>query len=581
MEPRSSPLALTSSKSNLGHLEGCAGIAGLLKCVMMLLAGVCPPNCHLWQLNPHLSVDGFPCHFETEAVDSNLNSSLTGVSSFGFGGTNGRCDVWGHARSGVRKAGKLNPRELDQIYAICPVTLGRIDYITGEPVVNRRAGHRRKHRADVLRDDFASYELSRYVYDGGFRYRRKELPLEQEAEDLEPDSSVFICGSWSGFREMEEMERNGAGMFSAQIVLGEGRYELFELCINRSQELAIYPTIDRASQILCVEGPDANGRGRRWLIDGRDAQVPAGTVFHVTFDWGQDRKELSWNQVSETRLGMALPHRHTYYVVGSFSHPERRLTALSLADDGSDSWEGAFRIGPKGHEEFQFLRDGDLQQAVYPAMPKAASGNDSASWTTLASLARGPDELGKNRHFLVQGVPGEQVRLRLSVVDAEVLVTATSAASAGPPREWRSLSGWARHQYSVVGSSNDGLHIPMVMDPSRPGVFTSVVTMREVFSEEQAAFCDTFQVAVDYDKRLVFYPEVPGSSSGEAIVLRPDAKAVGSEHVFVVRSRTPGRTFQVTLDLTAEDRRQTVSWAWVDRPKRDRFQGLAGVAASV
>ncbi|CAE8629658.1 unnamed protein product [Polarella glacialis] len=197
--------------------------------------------------------------------------------------------------------------------------------------------------------------------------------------------------------------------FSAQIVLGEGRYELFELCINRSQELAIYPTIDRASQILCVEGPDANGRGRRWLIDGRDAQVPAGTVFHVTFKWGQDRKELSWNQVSETRLGMALPHRHTYYVVGSFSHPERRLTALSLADDGSDSWEGAFRIGPKGHEEFQFLRDGDLQQAVYPAMPKAASGNDSASWTTLASLARGPDELGKNRHFLVRGVPGEQV----------------------------------------------------------------------------------------------------------------------------------------------------------------------------
>eukprot|EP00434_Breviolum_minutum_P038608 symbB.v1.2.034255.t1/scaffold4393.1/size40249/3 len=54
MEPRDTTLALTSSKSNIGHLEGSAGIAGFLKCVSMLMAGTCPPNAHCQQLNPHL-----------------------------------------------------------------------------------------------------------------------------------------------------------------------------------------------------------------------------------------------------------------------------------------------------------------------------------------------------------------------------------------------------------------------------------------------------------------------------------------------------------------------------------------------
>lgn len=99
---RERPFLKTSSKSNLGHLEAGAGIAGLIKCICMLNYATAMPNLHLLTLNPHLDVAGFPVYFETEAMDFGYNSGLTGVSSFGFGGTNARADVWGHAQGGPR-----------------------------------------------------------------------------------------------------------------------------------------------------------------------------------------------------------------------------------------------------------------------------------------------------------------------------------------------------------------------------------------------------------------------------------------------------------------------------------------------
>mmetsp|Transcript_129494 Transcript_129494/g.276181 ORF Transcript_129494/g.276181 Transcript_129494/m.276181 type:complete len:818 (+) Transcript_129494:116-2569(+) len=99
---RDIPMLKTSAKTNIGHLEAAAGVAGLIKCIMMLQYCSGAPNCHLLVLNPHLDVNGYPVYFQTESMDFGHNSGLTGVSSFGFGGTNARADVWGHAAHGQR-----------------------------------------------------------------------------------------------------------------------------------------------------------------------------------------------------------------------------------------------------------------------------------------------------------------------------------------------------------------------------------------------------------------------------------------------------------------------------------------------
>mmetsp|Transcript_11183 Transcript_11183/g.20345 ORF Transcript_11183/g.20345 Transcript_11183/m.20345 type:complete len:808 (+) Transcript_11183:37-2460(+) len=100
MTKRTMPIMLTSSKSNIGHGEAAAGMAGLIKCVLMLNAQAGMPNCHLRHINPHLDVAGFPVYFDTELQDFCTNTGVSGVSSFGFGGTNARADIWGSAHYG-------------------------------------------------------------------------------------------------------------------------------------------------------------------------------------------------------------------------------------------------------------------------------------------------------------------------------------------------------------------------------------------------------------------------------------------------------------------------------------------------
>lgn len=102
-DKRVAPFLKTSTKTNLGHMEAAAGMGGFIKCLAMLNFCAGAPNNHLVTLNPHLDVSGYPVVFETEIMDFGHNSGLTGVSSFGFGGTNARADVWGNAQKGHRK----------------------------------------------------------------------------------------------------------------------------------------------------------------------------------------------------------------------------------------------------------------------------------------------------------------------------------------------------------------------------------------------------------------------------------------------------------------------------------------------
>jgi len=108
-------LLVTSAKSNAGHLEAGAGMLGIIKCILMLRGSTGCPNCHLGSFNPHLDLEGFPILMETEHTDFAANSGLTGVSSFGFGGTNARADVWGHCTQGPRASTtgtSMRPRSL-------------------------------------------------------------------------------------------------------------------------------------------------------------------------------------------------------------------------------------------------------------------------------------------------------------------------------------------------------------------------------------------------------------------------------------------------------------------------------------
>lgn len=80
---------LGSVKTNIGHLEAAAGVAGLIKVVLSLQHGAIPPHLHFQSLNPHISPD-LPFVIPTQMYPwpAGPKPRFAGVSSFGFGGTN-------------------------------------------------------------------------------------------------------------------------------------------------------------------------------------------------------------------------------------------------------------------------------------------------------------------------------------------------------------------------------------------------------------------------------------------------------------------------------------------------------------
>ena len=84
------PLLIGSAKTNIGHLESAAGIAGLIKVVLSLQHEVLPQNLHFENPSPHIPWDSLPVRVVDKAIpwQANGRPRRAGTSSFGFSGTN-------------------------------------------------------------------------------------------------------------------------------------------------------------------------------------------------------------------------------------------------------------------------------------------------------------------------------------------------------------------------------------------------------------------------------------------------------------------------------------------------------------
>lgn len=85
------PLLISSVKTNIGHAESAAGIAGLIKLVLAFKHQYVPAHLHLKQLNPRLSLAALPARIPTHGATWSAvegKPRLAAISAFGFSGTN-------------------------------------------------------------------------------------------------------------------------------------------------------------------------------------------------------------------------------------------------------------------------------------------------------------------------------------------------------------------------------------------------------------------------------------------------------------------------------------------------------------
>ncbi|TNF22208.1 MAG: SDR family oxidoreductase [Rhodobacteraceae bacterium] len=117
--------ALGSVKSNIGHVDAAAGIAGLLKAVLALRHRAVPPSVHFTAPNPRLGLERTPFRVPRtlEPHDPARGVMRAGVSSFGIGGTN--CHVVLQEAPPSQPCGRADPADLLLVSAPSPETLTR------------------------------------------------------------------------------------------------------------------------------------------------------------------------------------------------------------------------------------------------------------------------------------------------------------------------------------------------------------------------------------------------------------------------------------------------------------------------
>jgi acyl transferase domain-containing protein len=82
--------ALGSLKTNIGHLDAAAGVAGLIKIVLALKNKLLPPSLHFKETNPKIVFENSPFYVNTRLAEWTPECGVrrAGLSSFGIGGTN-------------------------------------------------------------------------------------------------------------------------------------------------------------------------------------------------------------------------------------------------------------------------------------------------------------------------------------------------------------------------------------------------------------------------------------------------------------------------------------------------------------
>jgi natural product biosynthesis luciferase-like monooxygenase protein/amino acid adenylation domain-containing protein len=153
-------IALASLKSNVGHLDTVAGLAGLIKAALALHHGEIPPSLHFEKPNPQLDFDSGPFFVNTalRPWPRGAVPRRAAVSSFGIGGTNAHAVL--EEAPPPHTTPSLRPQQLVLLSARAPEAL--------EAAAQRLASHLKAQPGLPLADVAFSHSVGRR----GFEYRR-------------------------------------------------------------------------------------------------------------------------------------------------------------------------------------------------------------------------------------------------------------------------------------------------------------------------------------------------------------------------------------------------------------------------
>ncbi|MFY1661553.1 AMP-binding protein [Micromonospora sp. WMMD1274] len=184
--------ALGSVKTNIGHLDAAAGIAGLIKTVLAVRHGVIPPNLHFTRPHPEIDLAAGPFYVPTKARDwPDDGRRVAGVSAFGLGGTNAHVVVEQPPPAEPADPSGEGPWLLP-VSARTPAAL--------RAALARLRGHL-AGAAPALSDVAATLALGRRAFAHRAAVVAADLPAALSALDVLLDTGARIAGDGGPLRE--------------------------------------------------------------------------------------------------------------------------------------------------------------------------------------------------------------------------------------------------------------------------------------------------------------------------------------------------------------------------------------------
>jgi acyl transferase domain-containing protein len=150
-------VVVSSAKTNVGHLEAAAGMAGLIKLVLMIRDGEVFPHINLDRVNPNIDLASLPFEIPTQRRPWRRQGDrrVGGVSSFGFSGTNAHVIV--ESAPDAEGANEDTGEALERAVHLLALSA------RSRPALQALAGRWRRHLQENVSDSLADLSFTANV----------------------------------------------------------------------------------------------------------------------------------------------------------------------------------------------------------------------------------------------------------------------------------------------------------------------------------------------------------------------------------------------------------------------------------
>ncbi|MCE5167977.1 HAD-IIIC family phosphatase [Paenibacillus profundus] len=368
-----------TAKSNIGHLNNAAGVAGFIKTVLALAHKQLPPTLHFERPNPKIDFENSPFYVNDQLSDwKNDHYPLrAGVSSFGIGGTNAHVVL-----EEAPPAAASSPGRTAQLIAMSAKTEASLHRLT-----ERMARHLQEHPDVSLADMAYTLQVGR----ASFLHRRTLVcsSAEEAAGQLaQPDSTDVQSGIAVADDKPVVFMFSGQG--SQYVGMGRELYErepVFRDEANRCFEQMPGEIGQEVKRVLypSAEEPEAAGA----LINRTDIAQPI--IF--TVEYALAKLMMKWGLNPQAMIGHSIGEYVAACIAGVFSL-EDAIRLVTLRGQLMQSLPGGDMLSvPLTEEELLPLLSGDLSLAAAnaPAMAVVSGPHDA-----VEALAASLEERGLN-----------------------------------------------------------------------------------------------------------------------------------------------------------------------------------------